>query len=96
MSGWPGAPALTSEQALGGWQTTCFLPEKRVFVRWLAADSEAEVFTTAEAVPADQDTAWEDSGLWVAVALHAAPSATRTEQSHRCFINDDRGCRIYD
>ncbi|MEV5162841.1 Imm21 family immunity protein [Streptomyces sp. NPDC053728] len=34
----------------GGRQTTCFLPKKRVFVRWLAADSEAEVFTAAEAV----------------------------------------------
>ena len=44
---------------------TCFLPEKLLFVRWLAADSEAEVFTAAEAVLADPDTAWEDSGLWV-------------------------------
>ncbi|WP_281257802.1 Imm21 family immunity protein [Streptomyces uncialis] len=79
----------------GGRQTTCFLPEKRVFVRWLAADSEAEVFTAAEAVLADPDTAWEDNGLWVTVAIHAAPSATRAEQPHRCFINDDRGCRVY-
>lgn len=35
-----------------------------MLVRWLAADSEAEVFTAAEAVLADPDTAWEDSGLW--------------------------------
>ena len=44
---------------------TCFLPEKLLFVRWLAADSEAELFTAAEAVLADPDTAWEDGGLWV-------------------------------
>lgn len=29
------------------------------------------------------------------VALHAAPDATRAEQPHRCFINGDRGCRVY-
>lgn len=44
---------------------TCFLPETLLFVRWLAADSEAEVFTAAAAVLADPDTAWEDSGPWV-------------------------------
>ncbi|MGW5478473.1 Imm21 family immunity protein [Streptomyces sp. NPDC004008] len=45
--------------------TTCFLPEKRLFVRWLAADSEAELFAGAETVLADSSTAWEDAGLWV-------------------------------
>ncbi|MFF0163698.1 Imm21 family immunity protein [Streptomyces sp. NPDC005263] len=45
---------------------TCFLPEKLLFVRWLAADSEAELFAAADAVLADPDTAWEDGGLWVA------------------------------
>ncbi|MGA5181773.1 Imm21 family immunity protein [Streptomyces pseudogriseolus] len=44
---------------------TCFLPEKLLFVRWLAADSEAVLFAAAEAVLADPDTAWEDGGLWV-------------------------------
>ncbi|WP_237551766.1 MULTISPECIES: Imm21 family immunity protein [unclassified Streptomyces] len=44
---------------------TCFLPERRLFVRWLAADSESELFATAEAVLADPDTGWEDGGLWV-------------------------------
>ncbi|RPK44673.1 MULTISPECIES: Imm21 family immunity protein [unclassified Streptomyces] len=41
------------------------LPRDSLLVRWLAADSEAELFTTAEAVLADPDTAWEDGGLWV-------------------------------
>ncbi|MFG2948324.1 Imm21 family immunity protein [Streptomyces adustus] len=45
--------------------TTCFLPEKQLFVRWLAADSQAELFAAAEAVMADPDTAWDDGGLWV-------------------------------
>lgn len=44
---------------------TCFLPEKLLFVRWLAAHSEAELFTAAEVVLADPDAAWEDGGLWV-------------------------------
>ncbi|MEV7260950.1 Imm21 family immunity protein [Streptomyces sp. NPDC093937] len=44
--------------------TTCFLPEKLLFVRWLAADSEDELFAAAEAVLLDPDTAWEDGGLW--------------------------------
>ncbi|MFG3195240.1 Imm21 family immunity protein [Streptomyces sp. NPDC048208] len=44
---------------------TCFFPEELLFVRWLAADSEAELFEAAEAVLSDPDTAWEDGGLWV-------------------------------
>lgn len=59
---------------------TCFLPEKLLFVRWLAADSEAELLTAAEAVLADPDTAWEDSGLWVtdgsAVLMDSAAAGT--------------------
>lgn len=45
--------------------TTCYVPERRIFVRWLAADSDAELFAAAEAVLADPDTAWEDCGLGV-------------------------------
>ncbi|TGN74956.1 hypothetical protein E5083_20255 [Streptomyces bauhiniae] len=48
---------------------TCFLPEKLLFVRWLAASSEAELLAAAEAVLADPDTAWEDGGLWVTEGL---------------------------
>ncbi|WP_069463451.1 Imm21 family immunity protein [Actinacidiphila rubida] len=44
--------------------TTCYVPEHRVFVRWLAADSEAELFEAVEAVLAGPDTAWEDGGTW--------------------------------
>ncbi|WP_225628813.1 Imm21 family immunity protein [Streptomyces werraensis] len=44
---------------------TCFLPEKLLFVRWLAADSETELLAAAEAVLADPETAWEGGGLWV-------------------------------
>lgn len=45
--------------------TTCFLPMEMLFVRWLAADSAAELFEAVEAVLADPNTAWEDGGLWV-------------------------------
>lgn len=44
---------------------TSFLPKELMFVRWLAADSEDELFEGVEAVLADPDTEWEDSGLWV-------------------------------
>ncbi|MFE2585280.1 Imm21 family immunity protein [Streptomyces sp. NPDC059378] len=67
----PGWPAATRS-------SSCFLPEKLLFARWLAADSEAELFAAAEAVMADPDTAWDDGGLWVtdgpAVLMDSAES----------------------
>jgi hypothetical protein len=60
-----GAGAVTALVLADEPAKTCFLPEKLLFVRWLAADSEAELFAAAEAVLADPDTAWEDGGLWV-------------------------------
>lgn len=45
--------------------TTCYVPGERIFVRWLAADSDAELFETVEAVLADPATAWEECGFWV-------------------------------
>lgn len=60
-----GAGAVTALVLADEPAKTCFLPEKLLFVRWLAVDSEAELFTAAEAVLADPDTAWEDGGLWV-------------------------------
>lgn len=44
--------------------TTCYLPEHRVFVRWLAADSEADLIVEAERLLADPATPWEDCGSW--------------------------------
>jgi hypothetical protein len=44
--------------------TTCYLPERRVFLRWLAADSDAELLTVAETVLSDPKTVWEDCGVW--------------------------------
>lgn len=43
---------------------TCYLPERNVFLRWLAADSETELLNAAEAVLDDPATAWEDCGIW--------------------------------
>ncbi|MEU1854353.1 Imm21 family immunity protein [Streptomyces sp. NPDC019990] len=45
--------------------TSCYLPECRAFLRWLAADSEAGLRTAADAVLADPATAWEECGTWV-------------------------------
>lgn len=45
--------------------TSCYLPEPRAFLRWLAADSEAELRVAARAVLADPATRWEECGTWV-------------------------------
>ncbi|ARF83053.1 hypothetical protein B6264_24880 [Kitasatospora aureofaciens] len=44
--------------------TTCYLPEQGAFVRWLAADSDAELLAAAEAALNDPATPWEECGLW--------------------------------
>ncbi|MFF7205500.1 Imm21 family immunity protein [Streptomyces sp. NPDC008141] len=44
--------------------TTCYLPERRLFLRWLAADSDADLLAAAERVLADPETAWENCGVW--------------------------------
>ncbi|MER7766927.1 Imm21 family immunity protein [Kitasatospora sp. NPDC096140] len=44
--------------------TTCYLPEHHAFVRWLGADSEADLIAAARAVLADPGTAWEECGVW--------------------------------
>ncbi|WP_020630278.1 Imm21 family immunity protein [Amycolatopsis alba] len=46
--------------------TTCYLPEHRAFLRWLAADSEAELVSEGERLLADPATPWEDCGHWEA------------------------------
>ena len=43
---------------------TCYLPEHRAFVRWLAAGSETELIDAATAVLRDPDVAWVDCGTW--------------------------------
>lgn len=44
--------------------TSCFLAEQRVFLRWLGADSEADLVAAVEAVLADATTPWEVCGTW--------------------------------
>lgn len=45
--------------------TSCYLPGRRAFLRWLAADSEVGLRAAAEAVLADPATDWEECGTWV-------------------------------
>lgn len=49
--------------------TSCHLPERRVWLRWLTVDSEAGLKAAAEAVLADPATEWEECGLWVSQDL---------------------------
>lgn len=44
--------------------TTCYLPEQRVFIRWLAAGSDTELLAAAEAVLNDPATPWQECGVW--------------------------------
>ncbi|MGW5779853.1 immunity 21 family protein [Streptomyces sp. NPDC003863] len=44
--------------------TTCYLPEHQVFVRWLGADSEADLIAAAKTVLTDPTTEWEECGVW--------------------------------
>ncbi|MEV5295265.1 Imm21 family immunity protein [Streptomyces sp. NPDC053741] len=43
---------------------TCYLPQHRAFVRWGAADSEAELMVAAEAVLSDPTVKWGTYGVW--------------------------------
>lgn len=43
---------------------TCYLPEHRAFVRWLAAESEAALIEAALALLAGPATSWVDCGVW--------------------------------
>ncbi|MET9896634.1 Imm21 family immunity protein [Streptomyces sp. NPDC006465] len=45
--------------------TSCYLPQHRAFLRWLAAETEAGLSTAADAVLADPATVWEECGTWV-------------------------------
>lgn len=45
--------------------TSCFLAEQRVFLRWLGADSEADLIAAAGVALADSTTPWEQCGTWV-------------------------------
>ncbi|MFE3159319.1 Imm21 family immunity protein [Streptomyces sp. NPDC059221] len=45
--------------------TSCYLPQQRAFLRWLAAESEAGLRAAADAVLADPATVWEECGTWV-------------------------------
>ncbi len=44
--------------------SSCYLAEQRAFVRWLAADSEADLIAAAEAVLTDPTTVWQECGIW--------------------------------
>ncbi|MFG3227359.1 Imm21 family immunity protein [Kitasatospora sp. NPDC048194] len=41
-----------------------YMPEHQAFVRWLGANSEADLIAAAQAVLADPTTEWEDCGVW--------------------------------
>ncbi|WP_203597823.1 Imm21 family immunity protein [Streptomyces sp. SID7909] len=45
--------------------TSCYVPQHRTFLRWLAADSEAGLMAAADQVLADPATVWEECGTWV-------------------------------
>lgn len=60
--------------------TTCYLPRRRAFLRWLAASSEAGLAAAAGRVLADPSTDWQDCGSWTtdgpAVLMDSANAGT--------------------
>ncbi|MFJ8630787.1 Imm21 family immunity protein [Streptomyces sp. NPDC093568] len=44
--------------------TTCYLAEQNVFVRWLAANSDAALLEAANDLLTNPSTEWEDCGVW--------------------------------
>ncbi|MFF2548473.1 Imm21 family immunity protein [Kitasatospora sp. NPDC058063] len=60
--------------------TTRYLPEQRAFMRWLAADSAAELLAAAETALNDPATPREECGLWEtdgpAVLMDSAEAGT--------------------
>jgi Immunity protein 21 len=59
---------------------TCYLPQHRAFLRWLAASSEAELTAEAGRVLACTSTDWQDCGSWTtdgpAVLMDSANTGT--------------------
>lgn len=43
---------------------TCYLPEHQAFVRWLGANSEADLIAAAQTVLTDPAVGWEECGVW--------------------------------
>ncbi|MFJ9458066.1 Imm21 family immunity protein [Kitasatospora sp. NPDC101447] len=43
---------------------TCYLSERKSFLRWFAADSDVELLAAAEAALDDPSTPWEECGVW--------------------------------
>ncbi|MET8576062.1 Imm21 family immunity protein [Streptomyces sp. NPDC005012] len=43
---------------------SCYLPQHRAFLRWLAAETEAGLSAAADAALGDPATVWEECGTW--------------------------------
>ncbi|MEU0095109.1 Imm21 family immunity protein [Kribbella sp. NPDC006257] len=83
VTGWAGVISVGSSAALvlgDEPASTCYLAGERTFVRWLAADSDAEVFGAAEVMLNDPRTEWELCGVWetdgAAVLMDSAEAGT--------------------
>lgn len=76
---------------------TCYLPAENIFLRWLSADSEAELLEAAEVICEDPTTDWENCGIWVtdgtSLLLDSACPGTHVsdENSERATISVPAG-----
>lgn len=65
---------------------TCYLPEHRAFVRWIAARSDSELIQAATAVLANPATAWHECGTWEtdgpAVLMHGITAGSELYPPH--------------
>ncbi|MEQ8142692.1 Imm21 family immunity protein [Streptomyces sp. OP7] len=65
---------------------TRYVPELSLFVRWLAADDEAELTAAADAALTDPTTPWEEYGTWTtdgpAVLMDSAEAGSDLDQEY--------------
>ncbi|MFI9276168.1 Imm21 family immunity protein [Kitasatospora sp. NPDC052896] len=81
-----------SALVLGGeGATTCYLPEKQAFMRWLAADSDTELLAATEAALNDPATPWEDCGLWETDGPAVLMDSVEAGENLGMPYPDDRG-----
>jgi len=63
---------------------TCYLPENQTFVRWLGAESEADLIESAKELLDDPTVDWEECGTWEtdgpAVLMDSVTAGARAER----------------
>jgi hypothetical protein len=86
----PAVPALVFGEDPSN---TTYLPDRRIFLRWYAADSEQDILAGLDAALATSE--WEEGPVWVvngpAVLFDSAYAGSRIEPRNRLRIDLESG-----